>query len=58
MGDYDDRATVIVSEGAEDLDYVCGVGRVKVSRGLVSEDDLASLRECARDRNSLLFAAR
>ena len=58
VGDYDDGAAVVVGEGAEDLDYVGGVGRVKISRWLVGEDDLASLRESARDRDTLLLAAR
>ena len=58
VGDYDDGAAVIVGEGAKDLDYVGGVGRVEVSCGLVGEDDLAALREGARDRNSLLLTAR
>ena len=58
MGDYDDGAAVIVGEGAEDPHYVCGVGRVKVARRLIGEDDLASLCEGAGDRNSLLFTAR
>ena len=58
VGDYDDGATVIVGEGAEDLDYVFGVGRVKVSRRLVGEDDLAALGESSCDRHALLLAAR
>ena len=58
VSDYNDGAAVIVGEGAEDLDYVCGVGGVKVARGLVCEDDLASLCEGARDRHTLLLAAR
>ena len=58
VGDYDDRATVIVGEGAEDLDYVGGVGRVKISRRLVGEDDLAALCESSCDRDTLLLAAR
>ena len=58
VGDYDDGAAVIVSEGAKYLDYVCGVGGVKVARGLIGEDDLAALRESARDCHTLLLAAR
>ena len=58
VGYYDDGAAVIVGEGAKDLDYVCGVGRVEISRRLIGEDDLASLCEGAGDRNSLLFTAR
>ena len=58
MGYYDDCAAVVVGEGAENLDYVRGVGRVEVTSRLVGEDDLASLREGARDRNSPLLAAR
>ena len=58
VSDYNDGAAVIVSEGAKYLDYVGGVGGVKVARGLIGEDDLASLCEGARDRNSLLLAAR
>ncbi len=56
VGDYDDGAGVVVGEGAEDLDYVCGVCRIEITRRLVGEDDLASLCESTRDRNSLLFA--
>ena len=58
VGDYDDGATVVMREGAEDLDYVGGVGRVKISRRLVGEDDLAALCESSCDRDTLLLAAR
>ena len=58
VSDYNDGAAVIVGEGAEDLDYVGGVGGIEVARGLVCEDDLASLRESARDCHTLLLAAR
>ncbi len=58
VGNYNDGAAVIVGEGTEDFDYVCGVGRVEVARGLVCEDDLTSLCEGTRDRYSLLFTAR
>ena len=58
VGDYDDGTAVVMSEGAEDLYYVCGIGRVEVARRLVGEDDLAALREGAGDRDSLLFTAR
>ena len=58
VGDDDDRAALVVGEGAKDLYYVFGVGRVKIARRLVGEDDLASLRKCARDRYSLLLTAR
>ena len=58
VGDYDDGTAVVVGEGAEDLDYVFGVGRVEVTRRLVGEDDLAALRESSCDRHTLLFAAR
>ena len=55
VGDYDDGATIFVSKGAKDFDYVRGVGRVEVACGLVGEDDLAALRKGARDRHTLLF---
>jgi len=58
VGDYDDRTAVVMGEGAEDLDYVGGVGRVEISRGLVGEDDLAALGESSCDRDTLLLAAR
>ena len=58
MSDYNDGAAVIVGEGAKYLDYVGGVGGVKVARGLVCEDDLTSLRESTRDGNTLLLTAR
>jgi len=58
VGDYDDGTAVVVGEGAEDLDYVFGVGRVKVSRRLVGEDDLATLRKGSCDRDTLLLTAR
>ena len=58
VSDYNDGAAVIVGEGAEDLYYICRVGRVEVACRLVGEDDLAALREGARDRNSLLLTAR
>ena len=58
VGYYDDGAAVIVIEGTEDLDYVGGVGGIEVARGLIGEDDLAALRESARDCHTLLLAAR